>query len=190
MHTLLEHTLYLQEMDRHRKFFYGNKIKAMNWDVKNIDKAGKILLRRHKTLAVAESVTAGNLQAVLSLATNARLFFQGGITTYNIGQKCRHLLVEPTHALETNCVSKKVAIQMATEVCNLFKSDYGIGITGYASPVPEKNIEKLFAFIAIASGAKVVLTRKVNAIKKEPSEVQAFFTEQAITLLNSALSRK
>lgn len=160
----------------------------MKWDVKNIEKAGKLLLSRHKTLAVAESVTSGNLQAAFSLATNARLFFQGGITTYNIGQKCRHLLVEPTHAIETNCVSKKVAIEMAKEVCHLFKSDYGIGITGYATPVPEKNIEKLFAFIAIASGDKVIRAKKVNATKKEPSEVQVFFTEQAIDLLRSALT--
>ncbi len=51
-------------------------------DIKNIDEAGKILLKKRKTLAVAESVTAGNLQAALSLATYAQLFFQGGITMW------------------------------------------------------------------------------------------------------------
>src|SRR5690348_6264721 len=105
-----------------------------------INKAGRLLQKEGATVAVAESVTSGNLQAIFSLAKNATLFFQGGMTAYNIGQKCRHLMVEPTHAIECNCVSQKVSEQMAAEICHLFTSDYGIGITGYASPVPEKNI--------------------------------------------------
>ena len=52
----------------------------------------------HQTVAVAESVTSGHLQAALSLGQNARQFYQGGLTAYNLGQKSRHLLVEPIHA--------------------------------------------------------------------------------------------
>jgi nicotinamide-nucleotide amidase len=58
-----------------------------------VDKAGQLLMKKKNTIAVAESVTSGNIQAVLSLAKDATAFFQGGITVYNIGQKCRHLLV-------------------------------------------------------------------------------------------------
>lgn len=43
-----------------------------------------ILIERKQTVAVAESVTAGLLQVRLSLAENAREFFQGGITAYNV----------------------------------------------------------------------------------------------------------
>ena len=44
-----------------------------------------ILIEDGKTLTVAESVTAGLLQAALSLALGASQLFQGGITVYNRG---------------------------------------------------------------------------------------------------------
>ena len=154
-----------------------------------VDKAGRLLMKKKNTVAVAESVTSGNVQAVLSLAEDARIFFQGGITVYNIGQKCRHLLVEPTHAIESNSVSKKVSDQMALQVCTLFSANYGIGITGYASTVPEKNINKLFAFISIAKNNRVLLSKKINAPISEPREVQLLYTQHVIKMLISILNK-
>jgi len=122
----------------------------------NLSDIGKTLLATHQTIAVAESVTAGHLQVALSLAENAINFFQGGITTYNIGQKARHLHIEPIHAQTCNCVSEKVAMEMAVNVCHLFLSDWGIAITGYASPVPEQNIKELFAIYAICNKTTIV----------------------------------
>src|SRR4051812_38795900 len=95
------------------------------------------LLAKQETISVAESVTSGLLQAAFSSAEKAMQIFQGGITTYNLGQKYRHLLVDPIHASACNCVSERVAQEMALHVCELFSSNWGIGITGYASPVPE-----------------------------------------------------
>lgn len=157
---------------------------------KIINTAGKLLLKNKNSIAVAESVTAGNIQAVFSMAQNAIRFFQGGITAYNLGQKSRHLHVEPTDAIEYNCVSKKVAEQMAIQVSELFSADYGIGITGYASPVPEQNIGKLFAFISIAKNKKSLLTKRVAAKTMAPEEVQLFYTIESIKLLISALKTK
>jgi nicotinamide-nucleotide amidase len=154
-----------------------------------VDKAGALLVKKKNTIAVAESVTSGNIQAAFSLARDATTFFQGGITAYNIGQKCRHLLVEPTHAIECNCVSKKISDQMALEVCRLFSADYGIGITGYASPVPEQNIHKLFAHLSIAKNNRVVLSKKIPAENSEPAEVQLFYARNTIKMLISILNR-
>src|SRR5436190_21131457 len=117
----------------------GNKIgKSMNtFDKKVLERLGKKLLKKKQTVAVAESVTSGLLQFAFSCIPDAASFFQGGITAYNIAQKFKHLQVEPLHALSVNCVSSKVAKEMALHVCQLYSSDWGIGITGYASPVPE-----------------------------------------------------
>ena len=153
------------------------------------DKAGRLLLKKKNTIAVAESVTAGNVQAVFSLAKDATAFFQGGITAYNIGQKCRHLLVEPTHAIECNCVSKTISDKIAVEVCHLFCSDYGIGITGYASPVPEENINKLFAYLSIANNNRALLSKKISTQLLEPKDVQLFYTHQALKMLISILGK-
>src|ERR1700754_936950 len=81
------------------------------------------------TIAVAESVSAGAIQLLLSTAQDAALFFQGGITAYNLGQKSRHLSIEPIYAENCNCVDNAVSIEMAKGVCSLFSSQIGIGIT-------------------------------------------------------------
>ena len=154
-----------------------------------VDKAGRLLIKKKQTIAVAESVTSGNVQAAFSLAKDAVTFFQGGITVYNIGQKCRHLLVEPTHAIECNCVSKIISDKIAVEVCHLFCSDYGIGITGYASPVPEENINKLFAYLSIANNNRTLLSKKISTQLSEPKELQLFYTQQALKMLISILHK-
>src|SRR4051794_20552902 len=101
-----------------------------------INRIKDLLIQRHQTISVAESVTAGLLQLSLSSAENALDFFQGGITAYNLGQKARHLHIDPIYALSCNCVSDRIADMLALNVCDLFSSDWGIGITGYASAVP------------------------------------------------------
>src|SRR5205809_1610359 len=106
------------------------------FDKITLQEAADILFRKHYTLAVAESVTAGLLQAAFAAAENATAFFQGGITAYNTKQKYMHLHVDILHAVSCNCVSDAIASQMASGVSKSFLSNWGIGVTGYASPLP------------------------------------------------------
>src|ERR1700694_242986 len=133
-----------------------------------------VLLMRKETLAVGESVTSGLLQSAFSQAEDAMKFFQGVLTPYTLGRKSRHLNIEPIHALSCNCVSDKVASGMALNSCLLFNSDWGLGITGFASPVPESGNE-VFAWYAIAYRNELVLRKKLEAAKGEPLEVQLFY---------------
>ncbi len=103
-----------------------------------------MLIESEQTIAIAESVTSGNLQAAFSIAMDASKYFQGGITAYNLGQKTRHLNIEPILAQKTNCIEQRIANTMAIEVSKMFLSDYGIAITGYAAIVPECEEEGLF----------------------------------------------
>ena len=132
---------------------------------------GKKLLHRKESVCVAESVTAGLLQHTLSAIPDAALFFQGGITAYNLGQKARHLKVEPLHAQEVNCVSQQVAEQMALSALELFAADWSIAVTGYASPVPA-SANKLFAFYAIAHRGRIRKKGKLRSVEKDPQKVQ------------------
>jgi nicotinamide-nucleotide amidase len=143
------------------------------------------LIAKGETVAVAESVTSGHLQAALSLAEDARQFYQGGITTYNLGQKCRHLLIEPIHALNCNCVSDRVAEQMAAAAVRLFTSTYGLSITGYAAKVPEKGVLQPFAFFSINRNGKTLLTHKVETPPKEKME-EALGAARAVLSLPDA----
>ena len=72
------------------------------------------LVQTKQTIAVAESVTAGHLQAALSSGEEASHYFQGGITAYNAGQKTRHLNIEPVYAIAVNCVAEKIAARLGT----------------------------------------------------------------------------
>ena len=144
------------------------------------------LLSRQETIALAESVTSGLLQFALSQAENAVDFYQGGITAYNLGQKSRQLLVEPIHALSVNSVSEKVAQEMALNVCSLFTSDWGIGITGYASPVPESE-NKLFAWYAITRHGKIIRSKKISPKGDEPFRIQQAYVTDVLKNLASCI---
>lgn len=153
-----------------------------------IDNVKVKLVARHETLAVAESVTSGLLQSLFSAATDASKFFQGGITTYNIGQKVLHLGIEPIHAEECNCVSKQTASQMALGVSELFRSDWGIGITGYASVVPESG-NQLFAYCAITYKGEVVIEKTIQPKATEFFPVQHEFAVEVVLLFHEHLKK-
>ena len=144
------------------------------------------ILKNKKTLSVAESVTAGHLQAAFSTAKDASQFFQGGITVYNAGQKTRHLSVEPIYALNDDCVSATVSEQMALQVSKMFISDYGVAITGYAAPLPEKGIDKLFAFFAISFNDKILISKKIRT-DKEGIAAQLDYTGQVLLAFEKVL---
>lgn len=121
------------------------------------------LITRGETVAVAESVTAGLITAALSGADNATKFLQGGIIVYNLGQKTRHLGVDPIHGEECNCVSQEVAIQMARGVAEKFCSHWGMAITGYAAPVPQLKIKSCYAYYAIMRNGETIISARVNS---------------------------
>jgi len=147
---------------------------------------GKKLLKKKQTIAIAESVTSGLLQFAFSNIKEASCFYQGGITAFNIGQKFKHLQVDPVHALAVNCVSQRVADQMAKEVCILFKSDWGVAITGYASAEPASG-NKVFAYYAIVHKKSIRSKGKLSAEKIDPAEVQRYYANAMIQKIRSVV---
>jgi nicotinamide-nucleotide amidase len=152
------------------------------FDKKILELIGNKLRKKQETISVAESVTAGLLQFSFSCIPDAACFFQGGITAYNIGQKSKHLSVEPLHALSVNCVSPKVAKEMAMKVCDLYVSDWGIAITGYASAVPESG-NKVFAFYAISYRGKIKSSGKINPRQDDPPAIQWLYADHILRKL-------
>ena len=83
-------------------------------------------------IAVAESLTAGHLQALISGVSGASDYFEGGLTAYNITQKVGLLGVDQAHAAAVNCVSERVAREMALGVAARFGVPISAATTGYA----------------------------------------------------------
>lgn len=109
-----------------------------------------MLMEPRWMIAVAESLTAGNLQARVASVSGASNYFMGGIAAYSLDQKVKLLRVDRGHAVAVNCVSAKVAEQMATGVCGLFGADVGVATTGYAEAAPELGVAVPFAWWAVA----------------------------------------
>jgi nicotinamide-nucleotide amidase len=139
------------------------------------------------TLAVAESMTCGRIQARVGAISGASNFFLGGITTYQLAQKVRHLGVNRTAAEPVNSVSAAVVEQMARGACELFGSDLGLATTGYAEPSAEWNVPQPFAWWGLArrrsDGGFVVLSRRVEFPGAPRTQVQEDVAEAAMAAL-------
>lgn len=161
----------------------------MVYDERSLREIRDQLIESKQTIAVAESVSAGHLQAALSTAPDANCFFQGGLTAYNLGQKTRLLDVEPITALASDCVSQAVTEQMARKICSIFVSDYGIATTGYATPVPEKEIRELYAWVCILHKDKILLSQKIDPGNTKANDAQVYYTNSILKLFAGLLRR-
>ena len=100
------------------------------------------------TLAVAESMTCGCVQARVGAISGASEFFLGGLTAYTIDLKTRLLGVDRAEAEAANSASARVAEEMARGVCLLLGSTAGVATTGYAEPLRAE----LLAFVKAIRG--------------------------------------
>lgn len=158
------------------------------FDTINLNLIKDQLITREETIAAAESVTGGLLQLALSSVESAEMFFQGGITTYNIGQKSLHLNINPIHALKCNCVSENIVKDMAINVCRLFNSDWGLAVTGYATPVEESD-NKQYVWIGIAYKGEIRKTRLINS-HDQGLEAQKLYVESLLSGILDLLSER
>jgi nicotinamide-nucleotide amidase len=139
------------------------------------------------TLAVAESLTCGQVQARVGAISGASDFFLGGITAYTLEQKVRHLGVDRAAARRVNSVSAEIAAQMARGVCELFGSDLGVATTGYAEPSRKDGVPEPFAWWALAHRRRgrfmVVRSGRVECPGESRTDTQTLVAEAALTEL-------
>lgn len=148
----------------------------------------KLILRRPAlTLAVAESLTAGHVQAQVAAVSGASDYFLGGVTAYSLDEKVKLLGVNRAHARAVACVSQRVAVEMAFGVTQLFGSDLGIATTGYAEPVRAAGIKAPTAWWAIChrlKGGKLALhSGTVEVPGANRTEAQARIAADVIGML-------
>jgi nicotinamide-nucleotide amidase len=141
------------------------------------------------TLAVAESLTAGNVQARVASVSGASGYFLGGATAYALEQKVKLLGVDRRHAKKVNCVSSRVAEEMALGVCGLFGADVGVATTGYAEPSPADGAPVPMAWWAVARRVEGkrnefwIRRGRVECPGESRGDVQAIVAETALAEL-------
>ena len=139
------------------------------------------------TLAVAESLTAGHVQARIAAVPGASDYFVGGITAYNLEQKVRHLGVNRAQARRVDCVSQRVAVEMARGAGERFGADVTVATTGYAEPSPADGIKVPAAWWALChrlrGGRTVVISGLLEVPGATRLEAQERVTQEVLRQL-------
>lgn len=127
---------------------------------------GKLLKSSNKTLAVAESCTGGLLGGEITSVAGSSAFFLGGMLTYSNAIKIHNLGVKPGTINKFGAVSRECAEEMAAQVREKFRADYGISITGIAGPdggTDEKPVGTVWIGIADRNGVTAEMKNCGNA---------------------------
>lgn len=106
-------------------------------------------LKNGLTIAFAESMTGGAVAYEMIKNPGASKVTEGGIIAYQISQKIKLLNLDPSLFEAFPVVSPEVAIEMATAVRKLLKTDIGVSVTGNAGPEKQQDSDRLEAWIGI-----------------------------------------
>jgi len=146
------------------------------------------LLKNKATLAVAESLTGGHLQAAITATPGISEVFEGGITAYSLHQKTHLLGVTKTHAKRVGCVSVQVAIEMARGAAILFGTTYGIGTTGFADTAPHRKFPYAYWAIYNLPSEKIIIFNETLGENLSRTQMQEKTAGDALAALIHHLS--
>ena len=123
----------------------------------------KLLKQHHKTVALAESCTGGNIAHRITNVPGASEIFLGGAVSYANSAKEKFLGVRAETLAQHGAVSEAVACEMAVGAREKFGSDFALAVTGIAGPTggtPDKPVGTVF--IALASPTGVAVKKFLN----------------------------
>ena len=113
-------------------------------------------------LATAESLTGGDLGALITAIPGASQTYLGGVISYATEVKVK-LLGVSEHTVDTDgVVSEQCAREMAAGVRDLLGADIGVSTTGVAGPMPQEDKPVGLAYVGVAYGDDV-RAREVRA---------------------------
>ncbi len=139
------------------------------------------LIEKGKTVAFAESCTGGWLGKLITDIPGSSKAFLGGVVSYSNDAKIEILNV-PSETIERfGAVSPQTAFFMANNVRKLFKSDYGVGITGVAGPSQSEKKPAGLVYISVCSKEKTIV-KKYN-LRGDRDMVRQQTTSRAFDLL-------
>ncbi|WP_228801031.1 CinA family protein [Nocardia cyriacigeorgica] len=137
------------------------------------------LAERHGlTVAVAESLTAGNLAAALGAAPDSAAWFRGGVIAYAAEVKHRVLGVP-----DVPVVSETAATAMAEGVRTLMDADIAVATTGVGGPGPQDGEPAGSVWFCTSSRTDVRTSHR--QFDGDPAEILQQSVHYAIELLLS-----
>lgn len=95
---------------------------------------GDLLRTRKLKLATAESCTGGLIASRITDVPGSSDYFIGGVVSYAYEAKVSLLHVSWTTLNTFGAVSRETVVEMARGVCEVFKADIAISVSGIAGP--------------------------------------------------------
>ncbi len=133
---------------------------------------GRVLRKRHLTLATAESCTGGHVAHKITSVPGASDYFLGAVVAYANEVK-EHLLGVKAEDLQRHgAVSEPVALQMAKGVRKLLRTELAVATTGIAGPSggsAEKPVGTVWVAAVLGDRA---LVRKFQFGKKRMQNIE------------------
>jgi nicotinamide-nucleotide amidase len=148
-------------------------------DERHEELAGQVseLARRHGvTVAVAESLTGGNIAVALAAAEAASQWFRGSLVAYSSDVK--HAVLEVP---DGPVVSSEAAAAMAHGVRRLLRADLAVGVTGAGGPDAQDDQDPGTVFIAVDDGVQPQVKRL--DLDGNPQEVLVAAAGETLALL-------
>lgn len=154
-----------------------------------IDYISKLFRTNGKTIAVAESCTAGLLGGELTKLAGSSSFFLGGFITYSNESKTNLLDISQDIMEDYGAVSEEVASLMAKNVREIFKSDIGISITGIAGPDGGTDTKPVgTVWFGLSYGERLLSSKQIFPGNRDAIRNRAVF--YALNMLNNLLKEK
>ena len=133
------------------------------------------------TVACAESCTGGLVLSRLTDFSGASAHVKGGVVAYTNEIKQRILHVKSETLEQFGAVSSQTAMEMASNVRELFGATFGLSTTGVAGPLTSEGKPVGLVYVAIA-GADFAEVKEFHFTGSR-SEVKAQAADAAFELL-------
>jgi nicotinamide-nucleotide amidase len=133
-----------------------------------------------RTLATAESITAGRVAQLLATVPKAAEFFRGGLVPYQ--EPLKRELLGVTAA---SVYSHRAAREMAAGAARLFGASVAVATTGVAGDAPMDGVPPGTVFVGLSCDGEV--SSFVHVLDGEPEDVAERAAERALAELAIAL---
>lgn len=146
------------------------------------------LIRKQKTVAVAESCTGGQLAHLLTSVPGSSKAFKGGMVTYTNEVKEKVASVPAECLNEHGAISAETAEMMAENTLQRFDVDFALGVTGVAGPASAEGKPVGTVYIGLAEKGRPVRVYHF-ALKGSRRRIQLMAAKYACFVLQQCLKK-
>jgi nicotinamide-nucleotide amidase len=161
-------------------------------DITLAETVGRMLVKKNKTLATAESCTAGLLAAMITEIPGASKYFLGGWVVYANRLKSACLDVPQKLIERDGAVSETVAKKMASGALLASGADYALAITGIAGPTggtSQKPVGTVWIALAEKNKRGLEVSAEIFFFGGERSFLRELAAKRALNILRLRLMR-